>query len=47
MRAEGLYKNDKALQIKRSEDNPLVDTLYKDLLKNREHDLLHVHYISK
>lgn len=47
MRAEGLYKNDKALQIKRSEDNPLVDTLYKDLLKNREHDLLHVHYMSK
>ncbi len=44
MRAEGLYKNDKALQIKRSEDNPVVDTLYKDLLKNREHDLLHVHY---
>ncbi len=47
MRAEGLYKNDKALQIKRSEDNPLVDTLYNDLLKNREHDLLHVHYIQK
>ena len=47
MRAEGLYKNDKALQIKRSEDNPLVDTLYKDLLKNRENDLLHVHYMSK
>ena len=44
MRAEGLYKNDKALQIKRSEENPLVDTLYKDLLKNREHELLHVHY---
>ncbi len=47
MRAEGLYKNDKALQIKRSEDNPLVDTLYQDLLKNREHDLLHVHYMQK
>lgn len=47
MRAEGLYKNDKALQIKRSEDNPVVDALYKDLLKNREHDLLHVHYLQK
>lgn len=44
MRAEGLYKNDKALQIKRSEENPLVETLYQDLLKNREHELLHVHY---
>ena len=47
MRAEGLYKNDKALQIKRSEENPLVDTLYSDLLKNREHELLHVHYLPK
>ena len=44
MRAEGLYKNDKALQIKRSEENPLVETLYGDLLKNREHELLHVEY---
>ncbi len=47
MRAEGLYKNDKALQIKRSEENPLVDTLYKDLLKNREHELLHVDYMRE
>ena len=43
-RAEGLYKTDKALQIKRSENNPLMDTLYGDLLKNREHEVLHVHY---
>ncbi len=47
LRAEGLYKNDKALQIKRSEENPLVDTLYNDLLKNREHELLHVSYIHE
>ena len=47
MRAEGLYKDDKALQIKRSEENPLVDTLYKDLLKNREHELWHVNYIKE
>ncbi|MCI9081894.1 MAG: 4Fe-4S dicluster domain-containing protein [Lachnospiraceae bacterium] len=47
MRAEGLYKNDKALQIKRSEENPLVDTLYNDLLKNREHELLHVNYMHE
>ena len=44
LRAEGLYKNDKALQIKRSENNPIVKNLYDDLLKNREHELLHVHY---
>ena len=47
MRAEGLYKNDKALQIKRSEENPLVETLYNDLLKNREHELLHVTYVRE
>lgn len=47
MRAEGLYKNDKAMQIKRSEENPLVESLYKDLLKNRENDLLHVDYLHK
>lgn len=47
MRAEGLYKNDKALQIKRSEENPLVETLYGDLLKNREHELLHVDYMHE
>ena len=32
------------LQIKRSENNPIVKNLYDDLLKNREHELLHVHY---
>lgn len=47
LRAEGLYKNDKALQIKRSEENPLVASLYADLLKNREHELLHVTYGEK
>lgn len=47
LRAEGLYKNDKALQIKRSEENPLVTSLYTDILKNREHELLHVEYETK
>ncbi|MEG1945929.1 MAG: [FeFe] hydrogenase, group A [Lachnospiraceae bacterium] len=47
MRAEGLYKNDKVLQIKRSEENPLVNFLYQDLLKQREHELLHVKYEVK
>ena len=46
LRAEGLYKNDKALQIKRSENNPIVKNLYDDLLKNREHELLHVSYVK-
>ena len=47
LRAEGLYKDDKALLIKRSEENPLVASLYGDILKNREHELLHVKYKTK
>ncbi len=41
---KGLYKNDKTAQIKRSDENPLMVNLYGDLLKNRTHELLHVHY---
>ena len=43
-RAGGLYRSDKASQIKRSQDNPVVEHLYDDILKNREKELLHVHY---
>ena len=42
-RAAGLYKSDNASLIRRSEDNPVVISLYKDgLLKDRTHELLHV-----
>ncbi len=44
MRSEGLYKGDKAAQIKSCDANPLILDLYNDLLKNRTHELLHVHY---
>ena len=40
-RLEGLYKIDKELQIKRSEENPLVMGLYDTLLKGKVHKLLH------
>ena len=43
-RADGLYRSDKASVIRRSQDNPLMDTLYEGILKNRTHELLHVHY---
>jgi len=43
-RASGLYRSDKAAQIKRSQDNPVIEHLYDDILKNREKELLHVHY---
>jgi NADH-quinone oxidoreductase subunit G len=46
-RAKGLYAADKQCSIRRSEDNPLVMSLYDGILKGRVHQLLHVSYESK
>jgi NADH-quinone oxidoreductase subunit G len=46
-RAKGLYKVDKVAQIKRSEENPMIVSLYNGLLKERSKELLHVHYVHK
>ena len=46
-RGQGLYDADRASSIKRSEENPLVLSLYRDLLKGRVHELLHVDYQKK
>ena len=43
-RAEGLYEADRASLIKRSERNPIVTELLNNELKDRTHELLHVHY---
>ena len=43
-RAEGMYRADKVSQLKRSEENPLMMSLYNGLLKHRTHELLHVSY---
>ena len=40
-RAAGMYAIDDAAQIKLSNENPLVQTLYDGLLKGKEHKLLH------
>jgi NADH-quinone oxidoreductase subunit G len=45
-RALGLYKADKMSSIKRSEDNPLIKTLYSTLLNGKVHELLHVSYLK-
>lgn len=42
-RAAGLYNADKTALIKRSEQNPVIETLLRDI-GEREHELLHVHY---
>ncbi len=43
-RGQRLYSADKMSNIKRSEENPLMMSLYNGVLKGRVHELLHVHY---
>lgn len=43
-RGAGLYAVDKMSSLKRSEENPVMMSLYSGLLKGRVHELLHVHY---
>ena len=47
VRCKALYSADKMLSIKRSEENPLMLSLYDGVLKGRVHELLHVHYNHK
>ena len=46
-RSAGLYNDDKLSTIKRSEENPLMMSLYNGVLKGRVHEMLHVHYHAK
>jgi NADH-quinone oxidoreductase subunit G len=41
-RAKGLYAADRLSSIKRSEENPLILSLYSGILRGRAHELLHV-----
>ncbi len=43
-RGNGLYAADKMCNINRSEENPLMMTLYNGILKGKVHELLHVDY---
>jgi NADH-quinone oxidoreductase subunit G len=43
-RAKGIYSTDKLSQIKRSQDNPMVASLYDGMLKDKAHELLHISY---
>ena len=40
-RVEGVYRIDKLAQIKLSNENPIITTLYGGILKGKEHKLLH------
>ena len=46
-RSSGLYLADKSSTIRCAENNPLLDELYKTVIKDKAHELLHVHYHSK
>jgi len=46
-RGLGLYQADKMNSINRTDENPLMDSLYSGVLKGRVHELLHVHYNKK
>ena len=41
-RAEGLYAADRMSSVKRSEENPLILSLYSGVVRARAHELLHV-----
>ncbi|MEI6100688.1 MAG: [FeFe] hydrogenase, group A [Eubacteriales bacterium] len=43
-RARGIYRADKLSGIKRSEENPMLLSLYNGVLKNKVAQILHVHY---
>ena len=46
-RSKGLYSADRMCAVKRSEENPIVASLYGGLLKGRVHELLHVNYAKE
>ncbi len=43
-RAKGLYEADRLLSVRTSDENPLITAIYNDIIKDRAHELLHVHY---
>ena len=43
-RAKGLYRTDKMTKIRSSEANPVIEPIYRNLIKDQQHRLLHVHY---
>ena len=46
-RTAGLYQVDLLRSIRRSEENPILDSVYDNIIKGRAHELLHVHYKKK
>ena len=45
-RARGIYNADKVSVIKKSDENPMIISLYEGFLKGKEHELLHTPYFA-
>ena len=43
-RGKGLYSADRRYSIRRSEENPLLTSIYSEIINGRVHELLHVDY---
>ncbi|MCX7715770.1 MAG: [FeFe] hydrogenase, group A [Clostridia bacterium] len=43
-RAKGLYHTDKAMQIKHSDKNPVLASVYSNIICGKQHEMLHVKY---
>lgn len=50
-RLRSIYKHDKQMKIRKSQDNPAVKELYKEFLdhpnSHMAHRLLHTHYVDR
>ncbi len=50
-RAKALYEEDESMPLRKSQDNPFVQKLYKDFLEHpgshKAHELLHTHYAAR
>ncbi|MBR5485422.1 MAG: [Oscillospiraceae bacterium] len=44
VRGKGLYNSDASYTMKASNENPAMKYLYENVIKGRNHELLHVHY---
>lgn len=51
LRAQGLYRDDKEHQIRKSHENPVVKKLYEEFLgkplSHKSHELLHTGYVVR
>lgn len=51
LRTEGIYDEDRSLKVRKSHENPEVQKIYQDFLKeplgHKSHELLHTHYVKR